>query len=224
MKNSILISIAILLAMVLTSGYGARMIDEGAIVAAHWNMQGEVDGYLARNHLLVGGPLLAFGITLLFLFAPFIDPRRSNVHASRDAFYVSWIGTLIFLAGAHASLVFAAIRGDTQMPILNEPFFYVMCLFIIVVGNFIAKTRSNFFLGIKTPWTLSSENSWAVTNRLGGWLFVLTGLGAAATAAIRSPKDGFAVFIAGLLTTFFVTLLVSYLVWRDDQKTSGDTA
>jgi len=94
----------------------------------------------------------------------------------------------------------------------------------ILVGNYMPKTRANFFFGIRTPWTLTSDTSWEKTHRLGGRMFMLAGLIGGVSAFIL---DGVALafILPGLLLLIiFVLFIYSYLVWRkaEDRVTSSD--
>ena len=98
---------------------------------------------------------------------------------------------------------------------------YGLCLLIILMGNYTAKSRSNFFLGVRTPWTLSSEHAWSVANRTAGWLFVLTGLAAAATGTLYGAPAGYRVFFVCVVSAALISVVVSYFAWKADPERQG---
>lgn len=216
MKNAVFISILIILGMIATSVYGWINISADAMIARHWDLQGNVNGYSPRNQYLIGMPGLGILLTLLFIAIPAIDPRKQNIARSMGVLFVGWLGSLILIAIVHASITYAAVQGDGAQFFGISAALYATSLFLIVLGNFIAKSRSNFFVGIRTPWTLSSEHAWIMANRTAGWLCVLTGIAAAATGVALSAEDGFRVLIAGVLTMAVVSVIVSYFAWRAD--------
>jgi uncharacterized membrane protein len=86
-----------------------------------------------------------------------------------------------------------------------------------VLGVVMHNIRPNWFVGVRTPWTLSSELSWTKTHRLAGWLFGVMGLGFATLAFVRT---GWAVWcVLGVAAGCVVWMVVySYLVWRGDPQ------
>lgn len=89
---------------------------------------------------------------------------------------------------------------------------------MVLMGSVMGKIRPNWFVGIRTPWTLSSKSSWVRTHRLGGWLLVALGL-ALAAAAVVSSRAAVAVLIGGPAVTTLWLVVFSYLVWpRDPDK------
>lgn len=207
--------------MIAISIYGWAHIPADAMLARHWSMSGIADGFSPRNHLLIGAPLFTAALSLLFAAIPLIDPRRENIKASAGLLLAGWIGTLGLFLVAYGSIVLAAANGVDEGITSDVPL-YGICLLLIVLGNFMAKSRSNFFLGVRTPWTLSSEHAWSVANRTGGWLFVAVGLAGAAAGMAYGSARGYRVLIAGAVAAALVSVIVSYLAWRaDPERKSG---
>jgi uncharacterized membrane protein len=88
---------------------------------------------------------------------------------------------------------------------------------LIVTGNYLGKARSNFFFGIRTPWTLSSDLSWDKTHRLAGRVFVAIGA-AMVVAGLTESATVFAVVLVILLATILLVTIYSYFVWRGDPQ------
>ena len=204
-------------AMIAVSAYGFSTIPPDVELALHWGLSGEPDGFSPRGHILVGLPLLAAMLASFFTFLPNLDPRKGHILASSSLWLTSWIGALAILLSAHLSIVLSAANGDYAPPLPAAPL-YVACLMVMLIGNFTAKSRSNFFLGIRTPWTLSSEHAWGLANRTGGWLFVLSGAAGIVAGLASGTQDGFKVLIAGILAAAFGSVLVSYFAWRNDPE------
>ncbi len=97
-------------------------------------------------------------------------------------------------------------------------------LMFVVIGAFLGRVKSNYMMGIRTPWTLSSELSWKKTHRLGGWLFMVEGV-LVAVGAIASRGPLWVYLLMGSIVVLLVTVTVySYIVWKGDpERTSGDT-
>jgi uncharacterized membrane protein len=178
----------------------------------HWNLHGEIDRYGGRFEGLFALPLMALGVYLLLRFLPRLDPGRANYANFVPAWATLQVAVIVLLAGVYG-IVQASARGTaievrTVMPLAIGALF-------VVLGNVLGKLRPNWFFGIRTPWTLSSAESWNRTHRLGGWVFILLGLltmGTALVAPGRSIR-----IMAGLI--LFATLglaAYSYVVWRRD--------
>jgi uncharacterized membrane protein len=153
------------------------------------------------------------GIIGLLALLPRLEPRRENLERSRTAYVAIAITVVAFLAGLHVLAVMAALGSEINTTAVVVAGTGVI---FIVIGNFLGKTRSNWFFGIRTPWTLSSERSWARTHRLGGWLFVGIGLGVLVTTALFGATVGLWVLLGGLLAGIVSLAAYSYLVWRED--------
>ncbi|GJL95204.1 MAG: hypothetical protein DHS20C05_16090 [Hyphococcus sp.] len=218
-KLALLLGVLFIIATFATSIYGWLTIPENTMLARHWGLNGEPDGFSPRNHVLVGMPTLAILLSVLFFWLPSIDPRGQNLKASHGLLEVSWLGAVGIITTAHLSIILPAAHGEAA-PAMPASVLYAASLLLILFGNYMAKSRSNFFLGIRTPWTLMSEHAWTVTNRAGGWMFVLTGLGASLTGAVSDAKYGLFVLITGVLTAVVASAIISYLAWKSDPDRS----
>lgn len=208
-------SAAAIAVMVAISIFGAAHIPPDAKLPSHWNIHGDVDGYASRNALLVFLPLLAFAASAIFAAVPYVDPRKENLKRSAGLYYACWFGVVSLFASLHALVILSASYGvelDARFILLP------ISLLVIAIGNFMAKSRSTWFVGLRTPWTLTSEAAWIAANRATGWFFVLTGVVAAATAFIVDVRTAFFVLFAGLMASACLGIAISYLVWRKDQS------
>jgi len=184
----------------------------GDRVPLHWNAAGEIDRYGSKVTGLLLPPLLALGLYLLLLFLPRIDPGRANYATFADAYLVvrtALLAAVTFFYG----LACLAARGASVSMDLAAPL-AVGSLFV-VLGSVMGKIRPNWFVGIRTPWTISSKASWVRTHRLGGWLFVALGL-ALVVHALTGRKWAAGWIVGGVLGVVAILLACSYLVWRDD--------
>ncbi len=142
-------------------------------MASHWNINGEVDGYLSKFWGLFLMPLFSIGILLIYLIVPKIDPLKRNIEKSRKYFDGFIILLLLFLLYLYILTIFWNLElkfdiGQAMMPALAILFYYC--------GILLEKVKRNWFIGIRTPWTLSSDKVWNKTHKLGGKLFKIAGL------------------------------------------------
>lgn len=206
----------VLLFMVAVSAVGFERIPPGTELPSHWNLKGEIDDYAPRDLMLILMPGLALFLSALFAFLPAIDPRKENVRASGGLYMAAWLGSLLLLATLHGAIVLGSAFGAPVDRLIPSVLLYSVSALMIVLGNFTSKSRSSFFIGVRTPWTLSSEHSWSVTNRAAGWMLVLTGLGAIAAGFFGDIRAGFLVCLAGALATLVMSVVISYFAWSAD--------
>ena len=181
-------------------------------IPVHWNAAGQVDRYGGKVEGLLAIPLMTLGIYLLLLVLPRFDPGRANYARFAGTYLLLRLGLVILLALLYA-VVLLWIRGypvdvSTVVPL-------AVGALLIVLGNLMGKIRPNWFVGIRTPWTLSSKVSWIRTHRLGGWLFIAIGLAMVLTGALHWVWA--TQLVMGLvLGSVVVMFAYSYLAWRSD--------
>ncbi len=162
-------------------------------VPIHWNIEGEPDGWGSRATFLWMGPgLIAFGL-LLALALPYLSPARFKIDPFRETFHILMLFVLMLFGYIHAFTSVAAMNPGER---LGNWLVVGIFVFLSLIGNLLGRVKPNFYVGIRTPWTLADEEVWRRTHRLGGKLMFWGGLVGAILAA------------ANLLIPAFVVLLV----------------
>jgi uncharacterized membrane protein len=188
-------------------------------IPIHWTLSGEPDRFGSKFAGLVGLPLIAVGVYLALLFLPRIDPRRANYDGFRRPY--AMIRTAVAgLLLAMEAFIQLWIRGQTAPTRLFMP--VLAGAVIMLIGNYLPKLKSNWFVGIRTPWTLTSEQSWRKTHQLAAWLFVASGA-AIIVASVLDPDNGRVVLFGTLMATLLSTVAYSYFVWRNDPDRTSPT-
>jgi len=171
MKKVIIIALGIILISFLLGIYLYPMMPEK--MASHWNARGEVDGYMTKFWALFLMPLMSLGLLLLFLVIPKIDPLKQNIEKFRKYFDIFIVLMLGFLFYIYLLTIFWNLGVRFSMTQLMIP---AMAALFYYCGILVENAKRNWFIGIKTPWTLSSEKVWDKTHKLGGKLFKGAGL------------------------------------------------
>ncbi|MEJ0026733.1 MAG: SdpI family protein [Rhizomicrobium sp.] len=212
-RTPLFISLLLVLAMLAASAYAWTVLPADARIAVHWGVDGHADGFAHKPFALLWGPVFAIGLSLVLAVVTLIEPRLSNLAASAKFFAVAWTGGIAVLAVAHGAIVATALHAvfDVGAVILAA-----VAILFIVLGNFIGKSRSNFFAGIRTPWTLSSEYAWEHANRLAGRLFMASGAASLAALLALPARLAFFVLIGSILGSSVVAVAMSYVYWRRD--------
>ncbi|MDZ7290365.1 MAG: SdpI family protein [candidate division KSB1 bacterium] len=182
-------------------------------VASHWNARGEVDGYMSKFWGMFLLPIILVPMVLLFIAIPRIDPLKANIAKFRKYFdgfitlltiflLAIYLQTILWNKGMH-------ISPNITFPIgLGLLFFYI--------GILCDNAKRNWFIGIRTPWTLSNEKVWEKTHRLGGKLFKIAGVLALIGVFFRSLALFF-VLVPVILVAVF-TIVYSYFAYQKETK------
>lgn len=203
----------VVILMLLFSVYAWKNVPEGQKIPVHWGVDGQPDRYGTKLEGFFLMPAICLGLVGLFCGIPYIEPRQFNLAASRKAYTTIIVSCLLFMAVIHGVTILAAFGKKVEMNIIVP---IGLGLLFLVIGNFMGKIRSNFFCGIRTPWTLSSELSWNKTHRLGGKLFM--GLGLLLMFTPFFARDNFPVWLilGGVIGMIVIVFVYSYLVWKND--------
>jgi uncharacterized membrane protein len=207
-KITIAIIIVILLSF-LIAGYAYQVIEEDT-VATHWDSEGNVNGYMSKLWGLFLLPLISVGIYLLFLFIPKIDPLKKNIQKFRKDFDLFILMILLFLLYISIITTLANMDYVFNMTTMLLP---AIGLLFYYIGSIMKKFKRNWFIGIRTPWTLSSDEVWKKTHKLASILFKITGV--IILLGIFFPPKYLTWFI--LIPTFTTVILVvvySYLEYK----------
>jgi len=142
-------------------------------VASHWNVQGQVDGYTDKFWGLFIMPLVSIALLLLFVAIPRIDPLKENIQKFRKTFDIFVILVLLFLLYLFGLTIIWNFGTKFNMIWALVPAFVGLFYY---VGILIENAKRNWFIGIRTPWTIMNENVWNRTHKLGGKLFKISAL------------------------------------------------
>ncbi len=179
-------------------------------VPSHWNVRGQVDGYSSRIWGAFGIPLMNAGIYLMMLFLPLIDPRRDNYVKFAGTYRLLRVVFVCFFTGLYVIIILAAmgypISVDRLVPL-------GISLLFVFIGNYMGRIQHNYFVGIKVPWTLASEEVWRKTHRLAGPLWVIAGLLGIVGAMIGGTAAMWFLFVP-LLSATVIPVVYSFLIYK----------
>lgn len=211
MRKAIFVTTGLVLLSFILSIYFYPQVPEQ--MATHWNSQGEVNGYMSKLWGLFFIPLLITGLVIMFLVIPRIDPRKENIVKFRK-YYDGFIVILVlFMVAVHLQVLLwntgIRISPNAVLPLGIGLLFYYM-------GILTENAERNWFIGIRTPWTLSSERVWKKTNRLGGKLFKIAGI----TAVFGTFFPEFAIYfiLVPIISVAGFTVVYSYFEYQKELK------
>ena len=184
-------------------------------MASHWNVNDQVDGYMSKVWGVFMVPLITLGLFLLFLVIPSIDPLKANIAQFREAFNLFIVLMTAFMLYIHA-LTLAWNLGYTSFK-MSTSMLPAMGLLFIFIGFMLRKAKRNFFIGIRTPWTLSSDRVWDETHRLGAVLFMASGVLAFIGGIFGGMTAFWFLFVPLIGSTLFL-LAYSYVLYRRETE------
>ena len=182
-------------------------------MATHWNAAGKVDCYMSKSAALFLMPLVLVGIVLLFAVIPKIDPLKANIEKFRK-YYDGFIILLsIFILSIHYQIILwslgVKISPNVILPIgLGLLFFYT--------GILCENAKRNWFIGIRTPWTISNETVWNKTHKLGGRLFKISGI--IALLGLLFQQYALWFVLVPVLSVAIYTIVYSYFEYKKQVK------
>ena len=183
-----------------------------ARVAVHFNAAGQPNGYGSRLEAVLLLPLVMAGLRGLFAVLPRIDPRGENYRKFGDTYWLLVNGLLLFLGAVHVALLAYALGAPVR---IDRVIAAGLGLLFIVLGNYLTRVEPNWFVGIRTPWTLSSESVWHRTHRLGSRVFVAGGVLCVLTVFLPTAV-AFPVLAGTTLVTALVPVVMSYVLWKQE--------
>jgi uncharacterized membrane protein len=180
-------------------------------VPIHWNIQGQVDGYGSKTWALFLMPAVMAGMMALFALLPWLSPKRYEVSSFRSTTLYVMVVVIGLFGAIHAIMLYTALHGGRGGSTL---LIAVCMLAFVLMGNVLGKLRPNFYMGVRTPWTLASERVWADTHRLAAWLFVVCGIVGFVFALLGWPIFAF----VAILVAAFVTILYSLIHYKQLER------
>lgn len=140
-----------------------------AQIPTHWNFSNEIDQYSPKEFGLFIAPGLNVILYFLFLLLPRIDPRRENYSLFQGTYRALRVGIMAFIFLLFFIMTYASLGNKLNIGMIV---IYLTLLLFLVIGNFLGKLRPNWFIGIRTPWTMENPEVWTRTHRLAGKIWV----------------------------------------------------
>ena len=142
-----------------------------AEVPTHFGQDGTPDGWSPKEFAVFGLPLLLLAVHWICVAFTGADPKNKNI-SDRMAMLVLWICPVVSIVGCGSTYLYVL---DSSINTTSIGILFLGCAFMII-GNYMPKMKQSYTIGIKIPWTLNSEENWKRTHRLGGYMYMLSGI------------------------------------------------
>ncbi len=186
-----------------------------ARVPSHWNIHGDIDGWSTPCFAAFFFPTVILGIYLLLSFIVFIDPFRKNIEKFYDVLWQFKLAFILFMGGLYGITLIAALSKN-KIPVDKIVIIGIGALFIFI-GSLMPKIKRNFFIGIRMPWTLYSDEVWGKTHKIGKPVFMIMGLIILLTAFIPG-EIAFIIMLIAVFGGIIFLGIYSYLEWKKISK------
>ena len=215
-RNALGIASALLVAaLALTAVLAGLRLPADLQLPIHWDLSGAPDDYAGKWVALLMPAGVTALVSLLFWFLPVLEPRGRNLLRSQGLYLWGWAALLVM--GAAIQLVVLSAAFDWGLP-GNHLIVGACGVIFVMIGNQLGKSRSMFLIGLRTPWTLASEEVWVRTHRLAGKLMVVGGLVAIVAALLPLPSGLLAsILFATIAVAAVIPIVYSYLLWRRER-------
>lgn len=178
-------------------------------MASHWNAQGIANGFTSRFWGVFLMPIISLGLVVILLLVPRIDPLKANIEKFKGYYYSFVILIMLFFMYIYILTLLWNKGSRFDMAQLMAP---AMGLLFYIAGVMMSRAKRNYFIGIRTPWTLNNEEVWNKTHHLGGILFKISGVIAAIGALL--PEYAIIFIIVPVITAAIVSVVYSYVIYQ----------
>lgn len=210
-RKTTIISLLIILISFIIGIYLYPQMDD--LMASHWNAEGEVDGYMPKFWGLFLMPFVSIGLLLLFILVPKIDPLKANIKKFRKYFNIFIVIIFLFFFYVYILTILWSLGMRFNMVYPLIPAFTILFYY---VGILVEKAKRNWFIGIRTPWTLSSDKVWEKTHKIGGKLFKAVGI--IALFGILFGKYAMLFLVIPIILVSCYTVAYSYFEYQKEVK------
>ena len=180
-------------------------------IASHWNAAGEADGYMDKFWGIFLLPLVMAGMYLFYFVIPKIDPLKKNIESFRPTYNTFWLWMFVFLLYIFGLSMVWNFGYRFNFTVAIVP---AIAAFLYIIGVVLEKSKRNWFVGIRTPWTLSNDVVWDKTHKLGGRLFKVAAVISLLGLFLRGELPVLAVLAAPVAIVAVVTIVYSYVEFR----------
>jgi uncharacterized membrane protein len=211
MKTALILSLILIIASFAINYYFYPMMPEKMI--SHWGIDGGANGYSSRLFGMLIMPIVSVAMLLLFLIIPNIDPLKKNIKKFRQYFDYFILVMMIFMVYINSLVIAANLGVAFDMNIFITP---ALALLFFGVGVLTSNAKMNWSIGVRTPWTLSSEQVWDKTNKRTGFLFKICGI--LCLAGLIFPRYTFFFIFFPIMFTAAYSFVYSYLLYKRIKK------
>ena len=171
----------------------------------HFDWNGVADSFASKPVTIFGIPLFIAAVLAICIFFTMKDPKHENI-SNKTFGLVLWIVPMISIL-VNGGIYAIALGNRFDIVMITK---IIIAIMFITIGNYLPKTKQNYTVGIKLPWTLHSSENWNRTHRFGGYIFMIAGL----VMIVSYFFNMQGLFLAAMLVPVFAVMIYSYALYR----------
>ena len=213
-RNLFLLTLAACAAMFVFAFITDARLADGSELPVRWDLNGEPAEFAPSFWALNIPALILLGTGLLFAIIPAIEPLQNRLEGSAPLMRAGWLGIIALMLVIQVQIGAPAWGWDMPVNVI-----LIACgVLLLVLGNAMPKSRPGFFVGIRTPWTITNEDNWIATHRLGGKLAMIAGaVTVIASFALGTVQSAAIVMVAATLTATLIPVVYSWWFWKNNR-------
>lgn len=187
-----------------------------ASVPLHFGLNGQPDRFGNKSELLLPVSILSavsIFVYLLLKVLPAIDPKR-KVRYSVGVFKKLGFGLIVFMVALNIAIMYSTLHRNFNMQKIIFPLIGLLFTFL---GNLMNSVKPNYFVGIRTPWTLENEDTWRKTHQLASKLWMVGGIVITAATLLATANIASFIFIGVVMVITFIPVIYSYIYFKKHQ-------
>lgn len=179
-------------------------------VPLHWNLEGEIDNWGSKYSLIGLVFLMPILTYILMLVVPNIDPKKRIEAMGRKYNQFKFI-LVAFMSVLSVFIIYISKNQELSSPSI---IFVLVGILYVFLGNYFKVIKQNYFIGIKTPWTLENEEVWKLTHLLAGKIWVIGGIVIVFLSLVLPENSNFYFFMSITAIISIVPIVYSYLIYK----------
>lgn len=216
MKTKTTITLSVFLVLIATAAGLALWNQFPPEMASHWNAQGNVDGTMSKPWAILLLPAVAIAMLALFIILPGLDPLSKNIATFRSEFNLFIFLMILFMTYVYALTLVWNLGFNTFS--MGTAILPAMGLIFIGVGKLLENAKRNYFIGIRTPWTLASDLVWERTHKLGAKLFMIAGI--VTITGVFFGDHAYWILMVTVISVSLFSFIYSYVEYKKIQTNS----
>ena len=179
-------------------------------VPIHWDIEGDIDRYGDKSELILIPILLPLLIYVIFTIVPLIDPK-DKIQQMGNKYFMLKTAMTVFMS-ILASIIIYAVKNES----LYNPNYIILLIgvLLMILGNYFKTLRANYFIGIRTPWTLENQTVWKETHKLAGKIWFIGGLVIIVSSLLLDKEANFRLFIGTIIVISLIPVIYSFFKFR----------
>ena len=188
-----------------------------AQVPMHWNSNGEIDRYGDRLELISIPILLPLLVYIIFSIVPMVDPKKK---LNKMGNKLQMLKVLLTITMSILALIIIYSAKNQSLTNPNYILLVIGVLYIIF-GNYFKTLKANYFIGIRTPWTLESESVWKETHKLAGKMWFVGGIIVVFSSLILNKAQNYTLFLIITAIISLIPIIYSYVSFKNENGVAG---